>query len=107
MGKPDYSINMNVITMEPTLIPGSITGDDLDLEGVCQVVLYNDDVNTFEHVVRSLMVVFGHPIELSSRLAMEAHTTGRAIAEVEDANKAIPHKEQLISFGLTAEVERI
>lgn len=93
--------------MEPILTPGKITGDDLNLEGICQVVLYNDDVNSFDHVVRSLMVVFGHPIELSSKLAMDAHTSGRTIAEVEDASKAIVHKQQLISFGLTAEVERI
>jgi ATP-dependent Clp protease adaptor protein ClpS len=93
--------------MDPILIPGKLTGDDLDLEGMCQIVLYNDDVNTFDHVVRSLMVVFGHPIELSSKLAMDAHTSGRTVAEVEGAEKAIFHKEQLISFGLTAEVEKI
>ena len=53
------------------------------------------------------MVVFGHTIEMSAKLALEAHTSGRTIAEVEDAEKAILHKEQLISLGLTAEVEKI
>ena len=94
-------------TIDPVKTPGKGMTGELDLEGMCQVVLYNDDVNTFDHVVRSLMVVFGHPIELSAKLAMDAHTSGRTIAEVEDASKAIMHKEQLISFGLTAEVERI
>ena len=93
--------------ISPNKTPNKGIDGDLDLEGMCQVVLYNDDVNSFDHVVRCLMVVFGHPIELSSKLAMDAHTSGRTIAEVEDANKAIKHKEQLISFGLTAEVEKI
>lgn len=87
--------------------PSKTPGSNLDLEGMCQVVLYNDDFNTFDHVVKSLMVIFGHPAELSAKLAMEAHTSGRTVAEVEDASKAVMHKEQLISFGLTAEVERI
>ena len=95
------------ITISPVKTPNKGVTGDLDLEGMCQVVLYNDDVNSFDHVVRSLMVVFGHPIELSAKLAMDAHTSGRTVVEVEDASKAIVHKQQLVSVGLTAEVERI
>ena len=100
------NINLST-TVDPNITHKNGDVGDLDLEGQCQIVLYNDDVNSFDHVVRSLMVVFGHTIEMSAKLALEAHTSGRTIAEVEDAQKAIMHKEQLVSFGLTAEVERI
>lgn len=100
-------MNMIFNIVSPIKTPKKGTDNDLSLEGMCQVVLYNDDVNSFDHVVESLMVVFGHTVELSVKLAMEAHTSGRTIAEVENASRAIAHKEQLISLGLTAEVERI
>ena len=77
------------------------------LEDMCQVVLFNDDHNTAEFVVECLRKVFSHPEELAAKIMIEAHTRGRSIAEVESETPARLHKEQLQSFGLTAEVERI
>ena len=77
------------------------------LEGMAQVVLYNDDHNTFPHVIAALMTVFHHTIQIAMKLAVEAHKSGRTIAEVESKSEAIFHKEQLVSYGLTAEVEPI
>lgn len=77
------------------------------LEDLCQVVLFNDDHNTVDFVVESLMQVFGHPVGLAAKIMMEAHEKGRAIAEVESETPARLHKEQLQSLGLTAEVERV
>ena len=61
---------------------GSILGWD------SQVVLFNDDVNTFEHVIDCLMAIFGHGRQLAEKITLEAHTRGRAIAEVEPREKA-------------------
>jgi ATP-dependent Clp protease adapter protein ClpS len=76
-------------------------------EDMCQVVLFNDEHNTAVHVVRCLRRVFGHPEALAVKIMIEAHETGRAIAEVEAETPARLHKKQLQSFGLTVEVERI
>ena len=75
--------------------------------GMSQVVLYNDDVNTFEHVVKTLMQVFGHPHSVAAKLAWDAHRSGRTVAEIEDHGKAVQHKGQLASAQLTAEVEKL
>lgn len=80
---------------------GSGTGDQ------CQVVLYNDDHNTCEHVVRSLMKVFGHSFEMAKKLMLEAHHKGKTIAQVEDREKAMEHAKQLQGAGLRVEVETI
>lgn len=72
-----------------------------------QVILYNDPVNLFHCVVKWLMQVFGHPIELATKIAMEAHKSGKAIAEVEGHDAALLHKQQLQSFGLGVEIEPI
>jgi ATP-dependent Clp protease adaptor protein ClpS len=76
-------------------------------EDMCQVILHNDDHNTMEFVVDCLRKVFAHPTELAVKITLEAHQKGKAIAEVESETPARLHKDQLQSFGLTAELERI
>lgn len=75
--------------------------------GLCggQVVLYNDNVNTFSYVVMCLMSVFRHSQALSEKIALEAHKKGRAVAEVEEPDKAKEHAEMLKAMGLKAEAE--
>lgn len=72
-----------------------------------QVVLYNDDINQFHMVVKWIMQVFGHCLEMATKIALEAHTKGRTIAEVEGHEEAVLHKQQLQSFGLCCEVEKV
>jgi ATP-dependent Clp protease adaptor protein ClpS len=80
---------------------GSISGWD------SQVVLFNDDVNTFEHVIDCLMAIFGHGRQLAEKITLEAHMRGRAIAEVEPREKAEQHAAALVKQGLVATVESI
>lgn len=80
---------------------------DSDLDRQSQVVLFNDDHNSFDHVISCLSKVFGHPSELAMMIAKDAHERGKTIAQVEDHENAVLHKQQLQSFGLTAEVEKI
>jgi len=79
----------------------------IGLDSMCQVVLFNDNANSFDHVINSLITIFGHPASLAEKLANEAHSSGRTVAEVEEYQNAILHKGMLASAGLTAEVERI
>jgi len=81
---------------------GQVRPDDL-----YQVVLHNDDHNTMEYVVLCLMRVFGHPRELAVKIMLEAHSLGRAVAEVEPETPARQHRDQLQSCGLTATIEKI
>jgi ATP-dependent Clp protease adaptor protein ClpS len=76
-------------------------------EDLFQVLLYNDDHNTMEHVVTSLMQVFHHPEALAVKIMLEAHEKGRAIAEVESESPARLHRDQLQSYGLTATLEHV
>lgn len=89
------------VTDQPT------TESRVKREDMFQVILYNDDVNTMEHVIKCLIQVFGHPEQLAVKIMIEAHVRGKAIAEVEAESRARLHVEQLRSFRLTAEMERI
>lgn len=77
------------------------------LAKVVQVVLHNDDHTAMEYVVLCLMKVFAHPITLATKIMMEAHRRGRAIAEVEAEPQAIAHRDQLQALGLMATIEQL
>lgn len=72
-----------------------------------QVILWNDDHNEAGYVVRCLMQVFKHETSLATKIMLEAHEKGKAIAEVEGAEAAGRHKQQLQTLGLTATIERL
>lgn len=76
-------------------------------EDMSQVVLYNDEHNEAFFVVRCLMQIFNHDTQLAIKIMMDAHTNGKAIAEVEGLQQATQHCVQLKSYGLTAEVMKI
>ena len=87
--------------------PSAEAENALDCERLCQVVLFNDDVNTCEHVVTCLMRIFKHPAALAVKIMLEAHLKGRAIAEVEARTPALQHAAALHREGLGARVEEI
>ena len=92
-------------TEEPVVDPDDGLGNGLGWDS--QIVLFNDDVNTFEHVIRCLVSVFGHGEQLAAKIAVEAHVRGRAIAEVEPREPAERHAAELRRRGLRAAVESV
>jgi len=88
-------------TQEKPVDSGTFIGDPY------QVILYNDDHNTCEHVVKCLMEIFGHSAEMAKKIMTEAHQKGRTIAQVETQSRAVHHVALLQAAGLKAEVESI
>jgi len=70
-----------------------------------KVLLHNDDENTMEHVVRTLMRVFRFEKGLCERIMLEAHQNGVALCVVEPLEQAEHHRDQLRSFSLIATLE--
>jgi len=83
------------------------TSSGYGFDGSHQVVLFNDDHNSCEYVIACLMSVFGHSVEMATKLMLEAHRKGKTIAQVERREDAMRHVSQLIAFGLNAIVELI
>ncbi len=52
--------------------------DDLRGGGeTCSLILYNDEVNTFEHVIKSLVEVCGHDPVQAEQCALLVHLRGK------------------------------
>lgn len=72
-----------------------------------QVILHNDDVNSMDHVARSLVrSVPGLSTNKAVELMMEAHNTGRAVVIVCPLELAELVRDRLESCGLTATIEQ-
>lgn len=54
------------------------TGDTTELEaGLKELVLHNDDVNTFDHVIETLIDLCGHDATQAEQCALIAHYKGK------------------------------
>lgn len=70
------------------------------------VILHNDDVNSMDHVVRSLMkAVPGVGMGKAIKIMLDAHNHGRAVVIVCPLEPAELYRERLESFKLTATIE--
>jgi ATP-dependent Clp protease adaptor protein ClpS len=63
------------------------------------VILWNDDVHTFEYVIFMLQTLFGYPARKGLMLASEVHVNGRAIVFTSSLNEAEVKRDQILSFG--------
>ncbi|MCE7927646.1 MAG: ATP-dependent Clp protease adaptor ClpS [Dehalococcoidia bacterium] len=71
-----------------------------------RVVLHNDDHNTMDHVVRSLVrCVPSLTVERAAEIMFEAHHNGQATVIVCPKEAAEHYRERLESCGLTATIE--
>jgi len=63
------------------------------------VILWNDDVHTYEYVIIMLHAVFGYPVEKGFQLAREVDTRGRAIVFTSSLEQAELKKDLILGFG--------
>jgi len=75
------------------------TSDKSKKEPRFHVILWNDDVHTFEYVIIMLHTLFGYPVEKGFQLALEVHTHGRAIIFTSSLEQAELKRDQILGFG--------
>ncbi|MDR1480736.1 MAG: ATP-dependent Clp protease adaptor ClpS [Planctomycetaceae bacterium] len=63
------------------------------------VILWNDDVHTFDYVIIMLQMLFGLTVEAGFKLANEIHHTGRAIVFTSSLAEAEIKRDQILAFG--------
>lgn len=71
------------------------------------LVVYNDDFNTFDWVIQSLMEVCNHTFDQSEQLSILIHFKGKAIVKTGAFSALHPMKDALVERGLSAVIETI
>ncbi|MFT4666531.1 MAG: ATP-dependent Clp protease adaptor protein ClpS [Polaribacter sp.] len=72
---------------------------------VAELVVYNDDVNTFDWVIKCFMEVLEHSETQAEQCSMMVHFNGRATVKTAPKNVLQPMKEGLTDRGLSAVIE--
>ena len=69
------------------------------------LVLFNDDVHTFDFVIKSLMRICAHSAEQAEQSAYIVHNNGKCAVKHGEVSKINPMCKALTNQGLTAEVK--
>ena len=69
-----------------------------------EIVLHNDDVNTFDHVIDTLIRVCNHTPEQAEQCSLIIHYNGKCTVKTGSYEKLKPQCTQLLEAGLNAEI---
>ena len=69
-----------------------------------EIVLYNDDVNTFDHVIRCLIKICEHNYMQAEQCAYLVHFTGKCVVKTGSLEDLVPRCTALLEEGLSAEI---
>jgi ATP-dependent Clp protease adaptor protein ClpS len=70
-----------------------------------QLIVYNDDYNTFDWVIKCFVEVCNHTEEQSEQLSLLVHFKGKATVKTGAMSILKPMKDALIDRGLSAVIE--
>ncbi len=69
-----------------------------------EIVLHNDDINTFDFVIESLVGVCEHTYEQAEQCTILVHYKGKCTVKTGDLKKLKPQCVKLQDLGLSAEL---
>lgn len=69
-----------------------------------EIVLYNDDVNTFDHVINTLIYACDHIPEQAEQCAIIVHYKGKCTVKTGSYDDLKPRCSKLLEAGLSAEI---
>ena len=74
------------------------------LEPQRELVLFNDDVNTFDFVIDSLISICEHTDEQAHQCALIVHYKGKCTVKTGELSDLEPRCSKLLELGLSAEI---
>ncbi|SDS11129.1 ATP-dependent Clp protease adaptor protein ClpS [Formosa sp. Hel1_31_208] len=69
-----------------------------------EIVLYNDDVNTFDHVIDTLIYACDHTVEQAEQCSILVHYKGQCVVKTGEYKELEPRCSMLLEAGLSAEI---
>lgn len=95
--------NLGFEELEEVLVEDEVT--DEGIGEMAQLVVYNDDFNTFDWVIQCFIEILNHSKTQAEQLAMIIHFKGKATVKTAPKNVLKPKKDALIDRGLSAVIE--
>lgn len=93
-----------IFTQEMTLT-NTFSDTIEELIDVKRLIVHNDDVNTFDWVIESLIDICGHTEEQAEQLTLIIHFRGKAVVKEGTLQMLQPMKTGLTDRGINATIE--
>jgi len=97
----DTNIKEDILTIEQI-----DESHDLLESLLSKLVVHNDDVNTFDWVIESLIDICGHTTVQAEQCAMIIHYKGKYTVNKGEFEELKPMKNALIDRGINATIEK-
>jgi ATP-dependent Clp protease adaptor protein ClpS len=97
------SIAMHQIMSTKEKVKEEVLVDTLE-QPLNEIVLYNDDVNTFDHVIDTLMYACDHTPEQAEQCSILVHYKGKCTVKTGEYKELEPRCSMLLQAGLSAEI---
>lgn len=90
---------------EYPLIDTEIMLDDVVVEAkVYNLVVFNDDINTFDYVINTLIEVCQHTNEQAEQCTLIIHYKGKCAVKNGDYDELVPMRNAICNRGISAEL---
>lgn len=78
--------------------------EETEVTGQHEIILFNDDVNTFDYVIETLMDVCEHSQEQAHQCSLIVHYKGKCAVKTGSIEDLKPRCSLLLDAGLSAEL---
>lgn len=109
--KTNLHLNQKPLFLNKTFMLKEVTKkqDEVDvldeIDNEHKVILHNDDVNTFDYVIQSLIEVCKHDFVQAEQLTLIVHYKGKATVKTGDLEELTQVCSALLDRGLSAELK--
>ena len=70
-----------------------------------EIILYNDDINTFDFVIETLIEVCGHDPEQAEQCTLIVHFNGKCSVKSGPYSELEPPSKEMLDRGLTVTIK--
>lgn len=78
--------------------------EEVQATELLDLVVFNDDVNTFEHVINTLIKVCGHSPEQAEQCTLIIHYKGKCAVKKGSFEELKPMRQGVCDHGISAEI---
>ncbi|MFN3405421.1 MAG: ATP-dependent Clp protease adaptor ClpS [Cytophagaceae bacterium] len=69
-----------------------------------ELIVFNDDINTFDHVINTLIEICSHTPEQAEQCTLIIHYKGKCTVKMGDFENLVPMRQGICDRGISAEI---
>ncbi len=78
--------------------------EEVQTSEMLDLIVYNDEVNTFEHVINTLIKICGHSPEQAEQCTLIIHYKGKCAVKKGSFEELKPLRQGVCDHGISAEI---